>query len=707
MPQLELACPNCRSSLPDGPTPPATIVCTSCGETLQALPDGRLSVVISHHATLSAQLDETTGTTPPPPSSSPSHVYEFLSPPQRPDELGRLAGYRVLKELGRGGMGLVFQAEDERLERLIALKVMLPHIALDDQARLRFLREARAAARLEHDHVVAIYQVGEEHGVPFIAMPFLRGESLDDRLKRTGRIPVAEAARIGMQVAEGLAAAHDLGLVHRDVKPANIWLEAPRGRVKLLDFGLARITAGNDTQLTHSGTILGTPAYMAPEQARGVKSEPRTDLFSLGAVLYRMLTGDQPFHGSDLMSLLTSLAVDTPESPQVKAAEVPPELDALVMQLLAKLPNDRPASGHEVADRLRPLVAAATLSASNSLVSGSSSTPGGSQLSTSDPTVMLGAATQAALDAATSSPSIKPRTSTIPGWMIGAGLAAVGALLLMILVALNRNRQPVAVVDVPPGGSSMMVDSAPAVAANAGQAASSQPVSAGRNGALMFDGIDDYVALPFSYDGNTPITLECYVKLAGLSQGDQTLLSNTEQGGIKIDLLGKGFPVKPGHWTATSYCGHNEEQIDAAETESISKIRAVSDLPAAVGKKVHVAAIFEKRSLRLYVDGKLQKSTRRIEEFIPSPWKFSIGGNPDQVAGQTQPIIENCFHGQLDEIRFSRVARYADDFTPAARFKADVHTLALYHCDEASGSQLIDSSSHRHHGQIHGARWSE
>ncbi|HVK13940.1 MAG TPA: family 16 glycoside hydrolase [Gemmataceae bacterium] len=277
----------------------------------------------------------------------------FLSPPQGPDELGRLGGYKVLRVLGAGGMGVVLDAEDPKLGRHVAMKVMRPRSATSSRSVERFLREARLAATVEHDHIVPIYFVGEENRVPFIVMPFLKGEPLDIRLRREGTLPVTEAVRIAREVAEGLAAAHDAGLVHRDVKPGNLWLEGPRGRVKILDFGLAR-PGKDETHLTHSGQIIGTPAYMAPEQGRGKPVDARTDLFSLGGVLYRMVTGRQPFNGPDTMSLLTALATDTPEDPRALNPDVPADLAALILRLLEKDPARRPQTAREVIAALSP-----------------------------------------------------------------------------------------------------------------------------------------------------------------------------------------------------------------------------------------------------------------------------------------------------------------------------------------------------------------
>ncbi len=269
----------------------------------------RVAALMEKLSQLRSVLDEGTvslgGGKPPAPAAGAEETFAGLAPPQAAGEIGRLGGYRVLKQLGAGGMGMVYEAEDPRLQRPVALKVMKPEVAKNATARERFLREARAAARLRSDHVVTIHQVGEDGPVVFLAMEFLEGMSLDDWLKRGSRPTTAQAARIGRQIALGLADAHARGLIHRDVKPGNIWLDsAHQGRVKLLDFGLARGGSEDDHQLTQSGTIVGTPAYMAPEQARGEKVDHRADLFSLGVVLYRLTTGRLPFRGDNTLSVL-------------------------------------------------------------------------------------------------------------------------------------------------------------------------------------------------------------------------------------------------------------------------------------------------------------------------------------------------------------------------------------------------------------------
>lgn len=275
---------------------------------------------------------------------------EFLQPSTRPDSLGRIGHYEVLEVLGKGGFGIVFRAFDEVLQRVVAVKVMAPHLAATSPARKRFLREARSYAKVRHENIVQVYAV-EEQPLPYLVMEYIPGETLQQRIARKGPLDATETVKIGCQLAEGLAAAHETGLIHRDIKPGNILIEAgAQHRVKITDFGLAR--AADDASATQSGVVAGTPMYMAPEQAKGETLDHRADLFSLGSVLYTMCSGRPPFRANNTLAVLKRVAEDTPRPIPEIIPEVPRWLCAIIARLQAKNPADRFASAREVAELL-------------------------------------------------------------------------------------------------------------------------------------------------------------------------------------------------------------------------------------------------------------------------------------------------------------------------------------------------------------------
>src|SRR5262245_3849781 len=279
----------------------------------------------------------------------------FLAPSAGPGSLGRLDHYEVLEVVGRRGVGGVLRARDTKLERIVALKVLAAPWAASGSARRRFAREARAAAAVRDEHVVAIHAVCDDGPVPYLVMEFIDGCNLDALLRRGGPLGVKEVLRIGIQVAGGLAAAHRQGLIHRDVKPANILLENGVQRVKLTDFGLAR--AADDASLTQSGLIAGTPAYMSPEQANGEPVDARSDLFSLGSVLYELCTGRPPFRAPTTAAVLRRVSDEAPRPIREVNPDIPGPVCRVIERLHAKKPADRPASAAEVADLLAGLLA--------------------------------------------------------------------------------------------------------------------------------------------------------------------------------------------------------------------------------------------------------------------------------------------------------------------------------------------------------------
>jgi serine/threonine protein kinase len=255
------------------------------------------------------------------------------------------ARYRIEQPLGQGGMASVYLAHDDELDRPVALKILADNLVGDATFRNRFEREARLAARLSHPNVVRVFDVGESEGRPFIVMEYVEGDTLADELVRHGALPPARAVELALQICSGLEAAHASGLVHRDVKPRNLLLR-PDGVLKIADFGIAR--AAESTRLTEIGTILGTAAYLAPEQAQGQEATPAADLYSVGAVLYELLTGRVPYAATSLVELLA----EQQAGPPAPIGGVSASLELAVIRCLETDPAKRPPSAGALAAEL-------------------------------------------------------------------------------------------------------------------------------------------------------------------------------------------------------------------------------------------------------------------------------------------------------------------------------------------------------------------
>ncbi len=288
-------------------------------------------------------------------SRSTASLLKLLGPTDDPEMLGRIGPYEIVGLLGQGGMGAVFKGFDRTLNRFVAIKMMLPHLATSGAARKRFAREGKAIAAVVDDHVMAIHCVDEWQGLPYLVMNYSRGLSLQKRLSDSGAMELREILRIGMQAAKGLAAAHAQGIVHRDIKPANILLDPNVERVQLMDFGLAR--AVDDASLTRSGTLAGTPQYMSPEQARAEAVDHRSDLFSLGSVMYAMCTGHTPFRAESSYSVLRLIIDKEPRPIRQVNPDVPDWLCWIIGKLMEKQPDDRFASAKVVAELLENCLA--------------------------------------------------------------------------------------------------------------------------------------------------------------------------------------------------------------------------------------------------------------------------------------------------------------------------------------------------------------
>lgn len=288
-------------------------------------------------------------------------------PTQSDSELepgGQIGPFRLVRKIGEGGMGVVFEAEDLRLRRRVALKVLPPSLVGDSARRRRLLREARSGSAAKHPSIAAVFEVGEAGGAVYLAMELVRGETLRALLeKRGGFLPVDEALRIGVSALRGLAKAHEAGVVHRDLKPENIMISED-GAIKILDFGLAKMRAPEareeleiaptitDTVTVEGRVILGTPSYMAPEQAKGRAVDARADIFALGVMLYELLTGERPFRGETAMEIIISIDRDEPPAASSVHTRVPAAVDAILARCLAKRADDRYSSAEELATAL-------------------------------------------------------------------------------------------------------------------------------------------------------------------------------------------------------------------------------------------------------------------------------------------------------------------------------------------------------------------
>jgi tRNA A-37 threonylcarbamoyl transferase component Bud32 len=289
-------------------------------------------------------------------AACPIDGYELVEPSD--PYIGNVIGGRYLVEelLGTGGMGAVYRARHQVIGRDVAMKFLAPSLTTNERQRKRFLTEARAANQINHEHIIDITDFGEtDDGIVYLVMELLEGHPLADVIDK-GPLEVRRALRIATQVALGLARAHELGVVHRDVKPANIFLtrrRMDRDFVKLLDFGVARIE--QDIRITGSGTILGTPEYIAPEQIRSAEAKASADLYALGCVLFEMLTGRLPFLGKQTMLLVSHLNDPAP-APSSIDASIPPEVDKLVLRLLQKKPEQRYRDGYHLVEELQHLL---------------------------------------------------------------------------------------------------------------------------------------------------------------------------------------------------------------------------------------------------------------------------------------------------------------------------------------------------------------
>lgn len=583
----------------------------------------------------------------------------FLQPATKPGSIGTLGHYEILEVLGQGAFGIVFKAFDEKLHRHVAIKAMSVQMAATSPPRKRFLREARAAAAIRHENVVQVYSV-EEQPLPYLVMEFIDGHTLQEKQRAQGPLEVNELLHLGRQIASGLAAAHAQSLIHRDVKPGNILLETGADqKIKITDFGLAR--TADDASLTRSGMISGTPLYMAPEQTLGQTLDQRSDLFSLGSVLYELTTGRPPFRAPSTVAVLKRVVDDVQRPIKEIIPETPGWLVQIIETLLQKNPDDRYQSAKEVADLL------AACQSELQLTGAVTSIPNHGrpeQIATADASnkakvapVKTASDVPADVEDATKVKNPSPKS-----------LAVIPVMILAVFVAARLLFIPLnSLIDYfvsPP------VPTLP-----------DTPVATG----LYFDGKGDFVQIPVNWS-DPQFTIEAFVTSEGQKRGATVFELSNEEKGDKEEK----FNLYEGH-------GKDEEQVCYAGTVGTTGFSNASG-PLTPDVREHRAITYDGVTLHFYLNG-IWQGKRYVQPRDKLLWKMkqlTIGCNLKRTG---------FFRGTIDQLRVSKVARYTDHFDPITNVSNDDATLALYNFDEGQGDVLKDSSGHGNDGRITGASW--
>ncbi len=521
---------------------------------------------------------------------------------EQPRTIGR---YEVLERVGRGGMGVLYRGRDPVLDREVAIKVMGGDFAADDSARTRFYREARASARLQHRNIVTIYEFAEDNGNPYIAMEFLRGQSLQARMAAAGAFPLVQKLDIVTQLLTGLHYAHEQGIVHRDVKPANIWL-LEDGTVKLLDFGIAKIAAST---MTSAGSVLGSAFYMAPEQVTGREVDGRADIFAAGVVLYELLANHRPFEGESPTVVMMKI-VNEDATPITKyLSDLPPALAAAVMKALNKEPARRfPHAGDFGAElRLLRLTAergSETVLAEREDLAQTMFIPSAADAAVKPPTAPPAApdpAAQAMLTPAgpvTGSQTVVFKASKVPTWLAiaGLGLAAVAVAIALTGRSGSNNGAPAASASTGP------TTAAPASGAQARRRLPAAPGTAAADrvkvvsdpeGARVVIGGKEAgvtpadIALNDVRDGKVRVSKRGFrsmeVRASQVQNGVAFVRLDAEPTGIGVELSGTyPFEVWDGGKKISAASTHHEISLESSRTIRLRSSEVLLDLPVKI-----------------------------------------------------------------------------------------------------------------------------
>ena len=670
-----------------------------------------------------------------------------------------LGDYVVLDRIGQGGMGQVFKARHKVMKRVVALKTLPAAATNSERAVQRFHREVEVAARLSHPNIVTAYDAGESHGLHYLVMEHVDGDDLATVVKQRGRLTVKTVIDYILQAAKGLEYAHKQKVIHRDIKPSNLLLDR-EGTIKVLDMGLARLNQamGPDQSeqetLTGTGQVMGTIDFMPPEQAENTKqADERSDIYSLGCTLYYLLTGEAIYHGdTTVMKILAHRETEIP-SLRRELPEVSEQLDAIYQKMVAKKPDDRYGSMAEVIAELEKCASPPEEIPETATFEGI--TPRGKLAG--DQTLDLNMPVISPVDEFRKARPKKAKKVKLEKKHIIFGSIAVGVLLILgllgvvfsmqtpegtLIVEVNQANAEISVDDgkvtlkspsdsepvevevaegkhtlkitkggfhtfarefeITSGGEEVirvtLVPLEKEVVAKPRPAPVSQPVavsSSEGNWALEFDGTDDHVFVRGGrpIQAESPLTVECWLTFPSDPPSKHSVV------------------FEYGNFCALRDSGQRHLSCQFKNETGGTLVGARDRRP---GTTVHAALVYDNGDCRFFINGRPpmelfiwdDETQATIRAPHGSFWPDPNLDHADLFLGANNPKGDFYpFHGTIDEVRISNIARYTEDFTPQRRFEPDEHTMALYHFDEGSGDVLKDSSGNGHDGKIVGAKW--
>lgn len=577
------------------------------------------------------------------------------SPLRNESGLRQMGDYRLLHQIGRGGMGTVYKAIHERMGRTVALKVLRPELQNDPLLMQRFDREVRTSAGLNHPNIVTAYDAREYQGVRFLITEFVDGVDLESLVRQQGPQPVSAAVDMVMQVARGLHYAHGQGIIHRDIKPANL-LRDHSGTVRILDMGLARLesvdqsseTDQSGAELTSSGMIMGTAAYMAPEQARNTRrADARSDIYSLGCTLYFLLQGHSPFQGESAIDVLLAHATHPIPSLMNSRSDVSSKLDQLFRSMVAREPEARFQSAEEL------LIA---------------------------------------LEAVQQRSESERRLPSRRLWLSSAaGIAGIVVMLLLFLWPKSSSVSEVSLdsanhSEVVPNAESQKSDDNPVQNA-AGQDAAHQSVPGRPNDShghgLRFNGHSSYaVVRELLPEPGATYTLEAVVRPHSFRTSNVISWLGPDWMAVYIS--------EQGHWGLARRFG--SESVVLAATEA-----------AEPGKRVHVAGVFRGKQLQLFLDGRAAETASVDFTLSETRGGLHIGGVPRELLPPDQN--DRYFHGEINAVRISADSRYSSPFDALYRFEVDDSTIILLPFDDGQGNQATAFGMNQGNATIMDAEW--